>query len=91
MGTTGLHNTLEPAVFGVPIIIGHNYQKFPEANAMIKKQGMFSISNQSELDAILKQLITDDIFRVRSGQINSNYITKNKGAVTHILAYLNKR
>ena len=91
LGTTGLHNTLEPAVFGIPIIIGHNYQKFPEANAMIKKQGMFSISNQSELDAILKQLITDDIFRVRSGQINSNYITKNKGAVTHILAYLNKR
>jgi 3-deoxy-D-manno-octulosonic-acid transferase len=90
MGTSGLHNTLEPAVFGVPIIIGNNYQKFPEAYAMIKKRGMFSVSNQLELDTILNQLIQDDTFRISSGQINSNYIAKNKGAVTHILAYLNK-
>ncbi|MGE5943762.1 MAG: 3-deoxy-D-manno-octulosonic acid transferase, partial [Flavobacteriales bacterium] len=35
VGTTGLHNTLEPAVFGIPIIIGRNYSRFPEAKEMI--------------------------------------------------------
>src|SRR5690606_20446493 len=40
VGKTGLHNTLEPAVFGIPIIIGAHYNQFPEAKAMRKNQGM---------------------------------------------------
>lgn len=91
LGTSGLHNTLEAAVFGVPIIIGPNHQKFPEADAMIKKQGMFSIANQSGLNIILNQLIQDIDLRISSGQINSTYIIENKGAVTQVMAYLNKR
>jgi len=91
LGTSGLHNTLEAAVFGIPIIIGNNYQKFPEAHEMIKKKGMISISNQSELNTILNNLIKDEKFRVSSGQINSTYIFENKGAVAQITAYLNKR
>ena len=90
MGTTGLHNTLEAAVFGVPIIIGNNYNKFPEASTMIKNRGMFSISNKSELEVILNKLIKNEDFRINSGKINSTYISENKGAVTQIMAYLNK-
>jgi 3-deoxy-D-manno-octulosonic-acid transferase len=45
MGTTGLHNILEPAVFGVPIIIGKDYSKFPEAFDMIENGGLISIKN----------------------------------------------
>jgi len=90
LGTSGLHNTLEAAVFGVPIIIGNNYEKFPEAHAMIKKQGMFSISNQSGLNTILNKLIQDAELRINSGKINSNYILENKGAVSQITTYLNK-
>ena len=91
MGTSGLHNTLEPAVFGIPIIIGNNYDKFPEAKAMIDNKGMFSIKNPSEFDSILNQLIQDADFRITSGKLNANYISKNKGAVGQIIAYLNKR
>lgn len=91
MGTTGLHNTLEPAVFGVPIIIGKNHQKFPESKAMIDNKGMFSIKNQEEFNTILNQLITDTGFRKESGKFNAEYILKNKGAVSQIMAYLNKR
>ena len=43
MGTTGLHNILEPAVFGVPIIIGKNYLKFPEAYDMIAIQEVITV------------------------------------------------
>ncbi|WP_347922898.1 glycosyltransferase N-terminal domain-containing protein [Pontimicrobium sp. SW4] len=91
MGSTGLHNTLEPAVFGVPIIIGGNHEKFPEAKAMIDNKGMFSIENQTEFDSILNRLIKNDDLRIKSGEFNANYISKNKGAVAQILTYLNKR
>ncbi|PTM11161.1 MAG: 3-deoxy-D-manno-octulosonic acid transferase [Bacteroidetes bacterium] len=91
IGTTGLHNTLEAAVFGVPIIIGNNHEKFPEASTMIKNQGMFSVSNQTEFSAKLSELILDNDLREKSGKRNANYISKNKGAVTQIMAYLNKR
>ena len=88
MGYTGLHNTLEPAVFGVPIIIGNNHSKFPEAKAMIDNLGMFAVSNQEEFNGILNDLIANKQKRITSGNNNSEYIVKNKGAVQHILNYL---
>jgi 3-deoxy-D-manno-octulosonic-acid transferase len=88
MGNTGLHNTLEPAVFGVPIIIGNNHQKFPEAKAMIDNGGMFSVSNQVDFNNILNKLINNSDQRLEYGSKNSEYIIKNKGAVIQILDYL---
>ncbi|WP_372752395.1 3-deoxy-D-manno-octulosonic acid transferase [Mariniflexile sp.] len=88
IGNTGLHNTLEPAVFGVPIIIGNHHEKFPEAQEMIDNNGLFSISNQSELDAVLTELIQNADKRLEAGKNNSNYIKKNRGAVTTIIKYL---
>ncbi|WP_308990788.1 glycosyltransferase N-terminal domain-containing protein [Mariniflexile litorale] len=88
IGTTGLHNTLEPAVFGIPIIIGNQHSKFPEAQEMIDNAGMFSISNQNEFNVILDDLIKNKQMRLQSGSHNSNYIKNNLGAVTKILRYL---
>ncbi|MFI1771915.1 3-deoxy-D-manno-octulosonic acid transferase [Thalassobellus citreus] len=88
LGNTGLHNTLEPAVFGVPIIIGNNHSKFPEAQALIDNQGMFSISNQADFDTILNKLIDNSDFCKESGSNNSEYIKDNIGAVNQILNYL---
>lgn len=88
MGYTGLHNTLEPAVFGVPIIIGSHHSKFPEAKAMIDNLGMFPVSNQREFNTILNDLIADKQKRITSGNHNLEYIMNNKGAVAHIVNYL---
>jgi 3-deoxy-D-manno-octulosonic-acid transferase len=88
LGTTGLHNILEPAVFGVPIIIGNNYSNFPEAFDMITLGGLFPVSNQSSFNSILNSLITNSKKRLDSGKINANYIYKNKGAVIQISSYL---
>lgn len=90
IGTTGLHNTLEPAVFGLPIIIGKNYQKFPEAHDMIQAGGMFSVSDQFEFNTVLQNLIDDPEKRRAAGQSNRNYIDKNRGAVIQILDYIRK-
>lgn len=88
IGNTGLHNTLEPAVFGVPIIIGNYYQKFPEACDMITNGGMSSISTYYQLQAILDKLIDDEAFRVSLGAKNFEFITKNQGAVIQIMDYI---
>lgn len=90
LGNNGLHNTLEAAVFGAPIIIGQNHKKFPEAIDMINLGGMFSISNQESFNNILNKLINNKEFRVSSGKKNLDYVEKNKGSVLKIVDFLNK-
>jgi 3-deoxy-D-manno-octulosonic-acid transferase len=62
-GNPGVHNLLEPATFGVPIIVGPNYSHFAEAIALVNMGGCISVSNKAELNAALKDLITDANFR----------------------------
>lgn len=88
IGKTGLHNTLEAAVFGVPIIIGDNHEKFPEAQAMIDNKGMISISNQEQLNNTFNSFISDPKKRLLSGQRNRSYIKENEGAVIQIIDFL---
>lgn len=88
MGFKGLHNILEPAVFGVPVIIGKNYQKFPEAIQMIENAGVISISNFKELKQILDTLIEDKIERLRLGGLNKSFVEQNKGAIAIITEHI---
>ncbi|MFD2552002.1 3-deoxy-D-manno-octulosonic acid transferase [Bizionia sediminis] len=88
MGNTGLHNTLEPAVFGIPIIIGTHYSKFPEASHMIASGGMVSISNKKMLKTVLDKFINNPSLAKESGNQNFNYIKKNTGAVVQIVNYI---
>jgi len=90
LGTTGLHNTLEPAVFGIPIIIGTHYENFPEAKAMIKNNGMFSIKNEQDLNTTLNNLILNQSNRLNSGSNNLEYVKKNQGAVVQITNFIRK-
>ncbi|MDU8885873.1 glycosyltransferase N-terminal domain-containing protein [Yeosuana sp. MJ-SS3] len=90
MGTKGLHNTLEAAVFGIPIIIGKNYSKHPEAISMIDHGGMFSVSKLQEFEKIMELLIQDYTERLKIGQQNFNFIKKNRGAVIQIMEYSRK-
>ena len=91
MGTTGLHNTLEAATFGVPIVIGKNYKKFPEANAMLSKGGLFSIRTFESLESTLNMLVNDPKKRVKCGRKNKDYIEVNKGASELIMTELKSR
>lgn len=90
MGTKGLHNILEPAVFGVPIVIGKNYHKHPEAVQMIKEAGVISISNYRELVKVLNLLFDNKKETERLGRLNKSFVAKNKGAVNIITSYLLK-
>ena len=87
-GSTGLHNILEPAVFGIPIIIGKNYEKFPEAKTLINLEGVTTVATPHSFNSTLNALITDDVLRKSQGKITKSFIDINKGAVLQIMDYL---
>lgn len=88
MGHTGLHNTLEAAVFSVPIIIGQNYSQFPEAKAMLELGGLFSVKDSKAFQNALDTLVDDEKVRTESGKKNREYIDQNKGATEIIFRKL---
>ena len=88
MGTSGLHNTLEAAVFGIPIIIGKNYNKFPEAKEMIKMGGTVSVSSAEEFNSAMEHFISNQNYRLDCGGKNKSYIDLNRGASDIILEQL---
>jgi len=88
IGNTGLHNILEPATFGIPIIIGHNFHKFPEAVQLRKLAGLFSIKNSEECSKIFSKLIGDSAFRNKTGMICGHFVNSNTGATKKIMNYI---
>lgn len=88
MGHTGLHNSLEAAVFSVPIIIGQNYSQFPEAKAMLELGGLFSVKDSKAFQNALDTLLDDEKVRTESGKKNREYIDQNKGATEIIFRKL---
>lgn len=91
MGNSGLHNILEPAAFGSPIIIGKNYKNFPEAESLIKMKGVYVVKNKSEFESIILKFTDDKRFRDLTSDITKNYIIDNKGATQHIVDVILKR
>lgn len=87
-GSTGLHNILEPAVFGIPVIIGKNYGKFPEANSLINLGGVKSVISSFEFESVMSRLLEEKPKRRVQGLINENYIKKNTGAIVQILNHI---
>ena len=87
-GDTGLHNILEPAAFGIPIVIGKNFQKFPEAKLLQNMGGLFSVDSGKELQEIFNRLLKDEAFRKRSGLIAGQFIRENTGAGSIVETYL---
>lgn len=87
-GTKGLHNILEPATFGVPIVIGKNYNNFPEAVKLRSLAGLFSAENSTECKTILNKLVEDSNFRNKTGMICGHFVDSNTGATKTITAYL---
>ncbi|MBC7847342.1 MAG: 3-deoxy-D-manno-octulosonic acid transferase [Flavobacterium sp.] len=84
-GNPGVHNILEPATFGVPIVIGSNFSHFAEATALVNMEGCISIANKNELIDAFSNLITNDDIRNEKGHICSTFVQMNKGATAIIM------
>ena len=61
----GIHNTLEAAVYGIPVIFGPKYQKFQEAIQLLETKGAFSVKDYEELKTLLDRMLTDEVFLQR--------------------------
>ncbi|WP_324217769.1 3-deoxy-D-manno-octulosonic acid transferase [Flavobacterium sp.] len=87
-GNPGVHNILEPATFGVPIVIGPNFSHFAEAMALVNMEGCISISNQKELNETFENLIQNEDIRYEKGHVCSTFVQMNKNATTTILKHI---
>lgn len=84
-GNPGVHNLLEPATFGIPIIIGPNYSHFEEATALVHLGGCISVKDQTQLEQAFAALLQNKVTRQNKGQICSSFVQKNKGATNSIM------
>lgn len=87
-GNPGVHNLLEPAAFGVPIVIGPNFSHFDEAVKLVDSKGCIAIKNFNDLEIAFSTLIQDVEMRHQKGKICADFVQKNKGATDCILTQI---
>jgi len=85
---TGIHNILEPATFGVPVVIGPKYQKFQEAKDLVALGSCLVINNQDELNDTFNLLLKNKSIRKEKGNLSQEFVLKNKNATQVIIHYL---
>ena len=85
----GIHNTLEAAVYGIPVIFGPKYQKFQEAVQLLEAKGGFSVKSYEELKALLDRMLEDESFLRETGTNAGTYVTGNAGATDKVLGMIN--
>ncbi|WP_396173250.1 3-deoxy-D-manno-octulosonic acid transferase [Flavobacterium sp.] len=87
-GNPGVHNILEPATFGIPIVVGPNYSHFAEATALVNMEGCISITTQNDLNDTFNNLITNEDIRHEKGHICETFVQMNIGATEVILRHI---
>lgn len=85
---SGIHNTLEAAVFSKPVIFGPNYEKFSEAINLIKNKGGFSYQSANQLEKIIKNLNSNPGILNNYGENAGRFVKENTGATKIILDYI---
>lgn len=89
-GNPGVHNVLEPATFGVPIVLGPNYEHFAEATALVGLGGCISIKDFNSLAATFNLLLQNEDERFEKGHICSTFVQMNTGATEKISNQISK-
>lgn len=85
-----IHNILEPAVYGIPVIFGPKHQNSQEAELLIKKGGGFEVQDKKQIYRLLKKFFTNNEFRIGSGTASKNFVFSNIGATDKIISHLNQ-
>ncbi|MBE7686756.1 3-deoxy-D-manno-octulosonic acid transferase [Tenacibaculum finnmarkense genomovar ulcerans] len=86
---TGLHNILEPATFGIPIVFGANkYKKFQEATDLLKLGSVTIVTNNEDFSSNFTTLKANANLRAKMGSENYHYIKNNIGATKIIMNYI---
>lgn len=81
----GIHNTLEAAVYGMPVLFGSNFHKFKEARELIANGGAKEITQFDKLNSVINAYIQNADLLAREGKIAGEYVSSNAGATQTIL------
>jgi 3-deoxy-D-manno-octulosonic-acid transferase len=84
----GIHNVLEPAVFGVPVLFGPKHTNSQEAVALVRLGGGFVVRNEKEMYRLLRALLQNDDERKRTGAVSQSFVRDHCGATDRFLRYL---
>lgn len=88
----GIHNILEAAVYGIPVIFGPNYKKFQEAVDLIELGGAFSISDYTGFSRLMSDLLVDNSsLYASSAAVSNDYSQRNRGATIKVLDIIFKQ
>ncbi len=87
-GNPGVHNILEPATYGIPVVIGPNYSHFSEASALVNLEGCLTIQNQTQLNEAFDLLLQNEDERLEKGHICNTFVQMNKGATQTIMSHI---
>lgn len=87
----GIHNTLEAAVYGKPVLFGPAYHKFNEAIGLVNNGGAISINNAADCISAIQKLIRDDSAYIKSSEKSKDYVYTNKGATEKIMKYIQEK
>jgi 3-deoxy-D-manno-octulosonic-acid transferase len=85
----GIHNTLEAATFGMPVVFGPNYKNFAEAVDLVKYGGAFSVKDYKELWELCLKLLGNYNYLKETSDIARNYVVMKRGATSTIMIFLN--
>jgi 3-deoxy-D-manno-octulosonic-acid transferase len=87
---SGIHNTLEPIAFGLPVIFGLKYKKFAEAVSLVETGGGFSVANAIDLKQVMTDLLLEENYK-KAADAALSYVENNKGATVKIIEFINKK
>ena len=90
-GGDGVHNVLEAAVYGKPVVFGPVYEKFDEALGLVNAGGGISIDGPVNLEATLKNLLQDEEERMKRGAAAKQYVQENAGASKKIIQFIQEK
>lgn len=90
VGNTGLHNILEPATFGIPVLYGRNTDKHPEAEELQEAGAGIFISDASQASRVLERLVTEKAYRKQKGKNAKDFIQQQAGATEKSMQLLRK-
>ena len=86
----GIHNTLEAAIYGKPVLFGPNYKKFREAIGLIESDGGVCITSSAELTSQLKKILNTESELALRSKKSFEFVQENKGATEKILSYIHE-
>lgn len=82
----GIHNTLEAAVWNMPVIFGPNNKKFQEAQGLLKSGGGFEINTDEDFSGLMSSLMNDEAFLKQAGDKAGTFVAHLAGATDKVLA-----